>query len=196
MIDHQDTQRDKALMADLWGESFDALCRRVQEARIPRNHELRRRLAALRRKRRALERRLREAAHGVKSDWEDVRDDLEEAMKDFHALQLDVGERLVHERRRVIEKEEADAMRWSRYVDSLLRAFHDRDRPHRRLAPKLEALRNQRDSMVTKVHALKRHERSGWRRARREVEEAQSSLRRSWSTVIATIDREGPNGSS
>lgn len=89
-----------------------------------------------------------------------------------------------------IEKAVADARRWSRYVDTLLDAFRSNGEAPAALGARLEALRNKRDSVVTKVEALKRHRTRDWARARRELDAARGELRECWRSVIGTLDRE------
>jgi len=77
-------------------------------------------------------------------------------------------------------------------VDHLLRAFDvdvDAD-PPALLRARMEALRNKRDTVLTKVHALEHHVREGWPAARRELERAQREMRASWRTVVSALERE------
>jgi hypothetical protein len=96
------------------------------------------------------------------------------------------------DRQGLIDDIEAETRRWSRSVDVLLRAFCKGDRTIPKLAPRMEALRNKRDTVVTKVEALKRHRESGWSRAHREFLDARRELRESWRSVISTLDKETP----
>ena len=89
-----------------------------------------------------------------------------------------------------IARAEADGRRWSAYVDSLHRAFHDHEQAPPILASRVESLRHKRDTVLTKVAALKRHRRRGWDDARHELAEARRELRDSWRTVISTLDKE------
>ena len=59
------------------------------------------------------------------------------------------------------------------------------------LASRMEALRNKRDTFVTKVEALKRHRDRNWFRAREDLERAQRELQDAWRTVIGTLNKEG-----
>lgn len=90
----------------------------------------------------------------------------------------------------VIDGAEAEAARWSRSVDTLLQAFGGLDEVPPALGSKLEALRNKRDTVVTKVEALKRHRGDGLARARRELERARRELRDAWRTVIGILQKE------
>ena len=83
-----------------------------------------------------------------------------------------------------------EARRWSRHVDRLLEAFHTSQEPPPNLGVKLEALRNKRDTAITKVDALEHHRRRGWPRARKELNEALEELRDSWRTVLGALDKE------
>lgn len=96
----------------------------------------------------------------------------------------------IREREALIRQGEREVRRWSGYVDTLLRAFRRNEEAPPSLASKMEELRNKRDSVVTKVEALKRHKQSGWSEAKGELEEARRELRNSWRTVIGTLDRE------
>lgn len=93
-------------------------------------------------------------------------------------------------REKHIDARASDVKRWSRFVDTLLRAFDGRDDAPPVLAARMEALRNKRDSVVTKVEALKHHKHEGWTQARRELREAERELKESWRMVINTLDRE------
>jgi len=97
-----------------------------------------------------------------------------------------------HDRQGLIDDVEAETSRWSRSVDALLRAFRRGGGTTEKLAPRMEALRNKRDTVVTKVEALKRHRESGWSRAHREFLDARRELRESWRSVICALDRETP----
>ena len=90
----------------------------------------------------------------------------------------------------LLKSARADARKWSRYVDRLLEAFHSSGNASPILAPGMEALRNKRDTLVTKVQALARHQEIGWSRAQSEVERARRELRDSWRIVISALDRE------
>ena len=94
------------------------------------------------------------------------------------------------DRETVIRTSERRARRWSTYVDTLLDAFHASDGGPASLASKMEELRNKRDSVLTKVEALKRHKATGWSAARAELRDAQSELRGVWRSVISTLDKE------
>ncbi|MFT5289165.1 MAG: hypothetical protein ACI82F_001224 [Planctomycetota bacterium] len=90
----------------------------------------------------------------------------------------------------LIRKSERDVLRWSNYVDTLLRAFLRSAEAPPTLGPKMEELRNKRDSVITKLEALKRHKVSGWAEARKELDSARRELRDAWRTVIGALDRE------
>ena len=94
------------------------------------------------------------------------------------------------DRQAVIERLQRETARWSKYVDTLLHAFRGRDDVPPKLDHRMEALRNKRDSVETKLQALRRHKDRQWTRARAELEEAQRELRDSWRLVIHTLDRE------
>ena len=80
---------------------------------------------------------------------------------------------------------------WNRCVDHLLTAFDvDDDDSPPVLASRLEALRNKRDTVVTKTRALEHHVREGWPAAKHELERAQRELRASWRTVVSALERE------
>lgn len=88
----------------------------------------------------------------------------------------------MNERQALIEETEAEMERWSRYVDSLLRAFDGCEDAPPNMTARMEALRNKRDSVLTKVVALKRHRQRGWAAARRQLRESQRELQESWRT--------------
>jgi len=96
----------------------------------------------------------------------------------------------IQEREAVIRQGETEVRRWSGYVETLLHAFRRNDDAPPSLGSKMEELRNKRDSVVTKVEALKRHKQRGWSEARGELEVARRELKESWRTVIGTLDRE------
>ena len=96
------------------------------------------------------------------------------------------------DRQGVIDDVEAEARLWSKNVDALLRAFRRGSGTAAKLASRMEALRNKRDTVETKVEALKRHRESGWSEAHREFLDARRELRDSWRTVISALDRESP----
>jgi len=98
---------------------------------------------------------------------------------------------LLPERQAFLERSEKEVTRWSNTVDTLVEAFHGRRATPPSLHAKIEALRNKRDTVVTKVVALKHHPREGWRDARRELEVARRELRDCWRSVIGTLDKEG-----
>lgn len=80
---------------------------------------------------------------------------------------------------------------WNRCVDHLLAAFeNDDDDSPPLLGARLEALRNKRDTVVTKTRALEHHVREGWPAAKHELERAQRELRASWRTVVTALERE------
>ncbi len=89
-----------------------------------------------------------------------------------------------------IRKSESEVRRWSSYVETLLRAFHQHAEVPPALGARLEELRNKRDSVVTKLEALKCHKVRGWTEARRELDGARRELRDAWRSVIGTLDRE------
>ena len=90
----------------------------------------------------------------------------------------------------VVRRSRHEAGRWSGLVDTLLRAFHRSEDAPPALRGKLEELRNRRDTVVTKVDALARHRHSGWRSARRELDDARAEFRGAWRSVIGTLDKE------
>ena len=79
------------------------------------------------------------------------------------AVESGTGARL-----RLLVSADADSQKWSGYVDKLLRAFHSSRSAPPLLMAGMEALRNKRDTLVTKVHALHRHRNRDWQRAHRE----------------------------
>lgn len=89
----------------------------------------------------------------------------------------------------LIRRAEKNAERWSGHVDRLLEAF-SKGHSNAALAAQLEGLRHKRDTVLTKVEALRRHEHRGWRDARREFLCARRELRAAWRTVMAAIERE------
>ena len=91
----------------------------------------------------------------------------------------------------MIREAETEARRWTRLVDSLVGAFQGRRDCAPQLAARMEALRNKRDTVVTKVEALKRHRSRNWYRARLELEDARRELEDSWRTVIGALNKEG-----
>jgi hypothetical protein len=97
---------------------------------------------------------------------------------------------LEQDRNVLIRRSVGEAERWSDLVDTLLRAFHRRAGTPPSLGCKMEALRNKRDTVVTKVEALKRHRDSGWQSAQRELDSARRELRDAWRSVIGTLDKE------
>jgi hypothetical protein len=96
----------------------------------------------------------------------------------------------MQEREALLARTEAEVERWTGYVDTLLEAFHGRDEAPPILGSRMEALRNKRDCVLTKVEALKRHKHQGWARARKELDEARRELRECWRTVISTLQKE------
>ena len=95
------------------------------------------------------------------------------------------------ERREVIDRATAEMERWDRYVDTLVSAFQRSGEAPPALEPKLEELRHKRDSVVTKLAALRHHERRGFKDARHELERARSELRNAWRSVIGTLSKDG-----
>jgi len=89
-----------------------------------------------------------------------------------------------------IERIEADVRRWNGYVETLLRAFQSAEGPPPTLGARVEGLRHKRDTVLTKVEALKRHRERGWRAAHRELGEARRELRDAWRLVISTLQKE------
>jgi len=94
------------------------------------------------------------------------------------------------DRNAFVRKLERDSQRWAQSVDSLARAIRESEETPPALECRVEELRNKRDSVVTKVAALKRHTQSGWSAAWREFDEARKKLRRSWRAVLGAMDRE------
>lgn len=90
-----------------------------------------------------------------------------------------------------IEEVRRDVQQWNKYVNALLAAVSEEDDCPPMLGGKVESLRNKRDSLMTKYEALRRHQRSGWERARRDLCDAREEFLNSWRSVMATIDREG-----
>ena len=97
---------------------------------------------------------------------------------------------LTDRRERAIERSEREGRKWNGLVDSLLEAFDRSVDAPPQLAAKMEELRHKRDTLSTKVAALRHHKRSGWKRAQLELGDARRELRNAWRSVIATLDRE------
>lgn len=93
-------------------------------------------------------------------------------------------------RAEALERIQAETERWSRYVDTLLRAFQSSPQPPPALGPRITSLQHKRETVLTKVEALKRHQKAGWTRSRREYDEARRELRDAWRLVLTTLQRE------
>ncbi len=90
----------------------------------------------------------------------------------------------------IIQRSERDVKRWNGLVETLLQAFGRNEEAPPALGSQMEALRNKRDTVDTKLYALKHHRNSGWSKARRELDEARTELRNAWRSVIGILDKE------
>ncbi len=90
----------------------------------------------------------------------------------------------------LLRQAERDTRRTKRLIDTLLEAFAQDDEAPPALGSKLEELRHKRDTVLTKLEALRRHRRAGWSLAIDELDRARHELRQAWRSVLGILDKE------